>query len=42
VIETCRLRKASSWHYLAEVIQAARIGASLPALPLVPAVENVG
>jgi hypothetical protein len=38
VIETCRLRKASSWRYLAEVIQAARIGASLPALPSVSAV----
>lgn len=38
VIETCRLRKASSWHYLAEVIQAARIGVSLPSLPSVPAV----
>ena len=38
VIETCRLRNASSWHYLAEVIQAARIGASLPSLPSVPAV----
>ena len=37
VIETCRLRKASSWHYLAEVIRAARIGAALPALPPVPA-----
>ena len=42
VIETCRLRKASSWHYLAEVIRAARIGASLPALPSVPAVGNIG
>ena len=38
VIETCRLRNASSWHYLAEVIQAARIGVSLPSLPSVPAV----
>jgi len=37
VIETCRLRKASSWHYLAEVIQAARIGAPLPAMPSAPA-----
>jgi len=42
VIETCRVRKASSWHYLAEVIRAARIGASLPALPSVPAVGNIG
>jgi transposase len=42
VIETCRLRKASSWHYLAEVIRAARIGASLPALPSVPAGGNIG
>jgi len=33
VIETCRLRKASSWRYLAEVIKASRVGASLPALP---------
>lgn len=39
VIETCRLRKASSWHYLAEVIRAARLGASLPTLPLAPAVN---
>jgi transposase len=39
VIETCRLRKASSWHYLAEVIQAARLGASLPILPSVPAIR---
>jgi hypothetical protein len=38
VIETCRLRKASSWRYLAEVIQAARLGASLPTLPPSPAV----
>ena len=38
VIETCRLRKASSWHYLADVIRAARIGAALPALPSVPSV----
>jgi hypothetical protein len=42
VIETCRLRKASSWHYLAEVIRAARVGALLPALPLAPAVSNIG
>ena len=42
VIETCRLRKASSWRYLAEVIRAARVGASLPALPLAPAVSNIG
>jgi len=42
VIETCRLRKASSWHYLAEVIRAARVGASLPALPLAPTVSNIG
>ncbi len=42
VIETCRLRKASSWHYLAEVIRAARVGASLPALPLAPAVSHIG
>ena len=33
VIETCRLRKASSWQYLAEVIKAARHGAQLPAMP---------
>ena len=42
VIETCRLRKASSWHYLAEVIRAACVGAPLPALPLAPAVSNIG
>jgi len=42
VIETRRLRKASSWHYLAEVIRATRTGASLPALPLVQAVGYVG
>ena len=42
VIETCRLREASSWRYLAEVIRAARVGASLPALPLAPAVSNIG
>lgn len=42
VIETCRLRKASSWHYLAEVIRAARVGAALPALPMAPAVSSIG
>lgn len=42
VIETYRLRKASSWHYLAEVIRAAHVGALLPALPLAPAVSNIG
>jgi hypothetical protein len=42
VIETCRLRKASSWHYLAEVIRAARVGAPLPALPLAQTVSNIG
>jgi transposase len=38
VIETCRLRKASSWHYLAEVIQAARLGAPLPDMPPAPSI----
>jgi transposase len=38
VIETCRLRKASSWRYLADVIRAARVGAALPSLPSVPSV----
>lgn len=36
VIETCRLRQASPWRYLAEVIQAARQGQALPALPPIP------
>ena len=33
VIETCRLRKVSSWRYLATVIDAARKGLAPPSLP---------
>lgn len=33
VIETCRLRKASSWRYLATVVDAARNGFTPPSLP---------
>lgn len=35
VIETCRRRDASPWHYLGSVIHAARRGLPLPALPLI-------
>ena len=34
IIETCRLRKASSWRYLAAVIDAARKGITPPSLPM--------
>jgi transposase len=37
VIETCRLRKASSWRYLATVIDTARKGLALPPLPKIQA-----
>ena len=37
VIETCRLRGASSWRYLGTVIRAARKGLELPPLPAIPA-----
>jgi len=37
VIETCRLREASSWRYLATVIDAARKGSVLPSLPKIQA-----
>ncbi len=33
VIDTCRLRSACAWHYLGELIAAARQGDELPALP---------
>ena len=35
VIETCRLRKASTWQYLGSAIAAARKGLPLPLLPVV-------
>ncbi len=34
VIETCRLRQASPWRYLASVIDAARKGLVPPSLPI--------
>lgn len=36
VIETCRRREACAWRYLGTVIQAARKGLQLPALPAIP------
>jgi hypothetical protein len=33
IIDTCRLRKASAWDYLAEAIRAGRSGLPMPALP---------
>jgi transposase len=36
VIETCRARNASPWRFLAQVIGAARIGAELPTMPIIP------
>lgn len=33
IIDTCRLRKASAWDYLADAIRAGRAGAPMPALP---------
>jgi transposase len=39
VIETCRARGASPWQFLAQVIAAARIGAQLPTLPVIPGGE---
>ena len=33
VIDTCRLRNASPWNYLAKVIEAARQGLPIPSLP---------
>jgi hypothetical protein len=33
IIDTCRLRKASAWNYLAEAIRAGRTGLPMPALP---------
>lgn len=37
VIETCRLRQASPWRYLATVIAASRKGLVPPSLPIIPA-----
>jgi transposase len=34
VIDTCRLRQASAWDYLAAAIRAGRNGSPLPALPI--------
>ena len=36
VIETCRARNASPWRFLGQVIGAARIGAELPTMPIIP------
>jgi len=36
VIETCRRREACAWRYLGTVIEAARKGLDLPALPAIP------
>jgi transposase len=36
VVETCRVRGASSWKYMATVIAAARLGAAVPMLPPIP------
>jgi len=35
IIDTCRLRQASAWDYLAEAIRAGRSGMPMPALPTV-------
>jgi transposase len=35
IIDTCRLRQASAWDYLAEAIRAGRAGLPMPALPAV-------
>lgn len=37
VIDTCRLRSACAWHYLGELIAAARQGDELPPLPMAAA-----
>jgi len=37
LIETCRRRGASVWHYLGTVIAAARKGLQLPTIPAIPA-----
>ncbi len=39
VIATCRARNASPWRFLVQVIGAARIGAELPAMPVIPVGE---
>jgi hypothetical protein len=36
VIETCRMRSASSWGFIGSVIAAARKGLTIPALPAIP------
>ncbi|MBK7956173.1 MAG: hypothetical protein IPK02_20735 [Candidatus Accumulibacter sp.] len=36
VIETCRRREACAWRYLGTLIEAARKGLELPAIPAIP------
>ena len=38
VIDTCRLRKASPWAFIAEVVKKGRLNQQLPSLPAVPVV----
>jgi hypothetical protein len=39
VIDTCNARSASSWRFIGKAIAAARVGATLPTLPVIPVGE---